>query len=51
MIVPFLDKTILVTGGTGSFGQKFVEIVLKEYNFKVIRVYSRGELKQQKMRE
>ncbi|NQS89188.1 UDP-N-acetylglucosamine 4,6-dehydratase (inverting) [Patescibacteria group bacterium] len=48
----FLDeKTILLTGGTGSFGKKFTEIVLKEYNPKVIRIFSRGELKQQKMRE
>jgi len=45
------DKTILVTGGTGSFGKKFTEIVLKEHNSKAIRIFSRGELKQQKMRE
>ena len=42
-------KTILVTGGTGSFGKKFIEIALKECNPKVIRIFSRGELKQQKM--
>ena len=46
-----LHKTILVTGGTGSFGKKFTEIVLKEHNPKVIRIFSRGELMQQKMRE
>ena len=45
------DKTILVTGGTGSFGKKFTEIVLKEHNPRAIRIFSRGELKQQKMRE
>lgn len=45
------DKTILLTGGTGSFGKKFTEIVLKEHNPKVIRIFSRGELMQQKMRE
>jgi len=44
-------KTILLTGGTGSFGKKFTEIVLKEHNPKVIRILSRGELMQQKMRE
>ena len=44
-------KIILLTGGTGSFGKKFTEIVLKEHNPKVIRIFSRGELKQQKMRE
>lgn len=45
------DKTILLTGGTGSFGKKFTEIVLKEHNLKAIRIFSRGELKQQNMRE
>lgn len=42
------NKVVLVTGGTGSFGQKFTEIVLK-HNPKAIRVYSRGELKQVEM--
>ena len=44
-------KTILVTGGTGSFGQKFTEIALKEHSPKVIRLLSRGELLQQEMRQ
>lgn len=43
-------KIILLTGGTGSFGKKFVEIALKECDPKVIRIYSRGELKQMNMR-
>jgi UDP-N-acetylglucosamine 4,6-dehydratase (inverting) len=43
------DKTILVTGGTGSFGQKFVEIVLKESKIKKIIIFSRDELKQFEM--
>lgn len=43
------NKTILLTGGTGSFGQKFTEIVLAEHNPKVIRIFSRGELLQQEM--
>jgi len=47
----FSNKTILLTGGTGSFGKKFTEIVLKEHDPKVIRIFSRGELMQQKMRE
>ena len=38
------DKVILITGGTGSFGQKFIEIALRECEPRVIRVYSRGEL-------
>jgi len=40
------DKTILVTGGTGSFGQKFVEIVLKKYKPKKLIIFSRDEYKQ-----
>lgn len=43
------NKVILLTGGTGSFGKKFVEMVLKRYRPKVIRVYSRDELKQSEM--
>jgi len=42
----FKDKTILLTGGTGSFGNKFSEILLKEYNPHAIRIFSRGEKKQ-----
>ena len=42
----FDNKVILLTGGTGSFGNKFTEIVLKKYNPKVIRIFSRGEKKQ-----
>lgn len=43
------DKTILLTGGTGSLGNKFVEIVLNEYNPKAIRIFSRNESKQVEM--
>ncbi len=43
------DKKILVTGGTGSFGKKFVETVLQKYKPKKIIVYSRDELKQYEM--
>jgi UDP-N-acetylglucosamine 4,6-dehydratase len=42
-------KNILVTGGTGSFGKKFVEIVLKKYKPKRLIVFSRDELKQTEM--
>jgi len=45
------NKIILLTGGTGSFGQKFTEIVLREHNPKIIRIFSRGELLQQEMRQ
>jgi len=43
------NKVILLTGGTGSFGQKFTEIVLKDHNPAAIRIYSRGELLQMQM--
>jgi len=43
------NKTILVTGGTGSFGKKFIETVLNQYDPKKIIVYSRDELKQYEM--
>jgi UDP-N-acetylglucosamine 4,6-dehydratase len=42
--------TILLTGGTGSFGHKFTEIMLKEHDFKKLIVFSRDELKQHEMR-
>jgi UDP-N-acetylglucosamine 4,6-dehydratase/5-epimerase len=45
----FERKTILVTGGTGSFGGYFVNFLLDK-NFKEIRVFSRDELKQEEMR-
>ena len=44
------NKVVLVTGGTGSLGQKFTEVVLSECNPKVIRIFSRGEFLQQEMR-
>ncbi|HMA04820.1 MAG TPA: UDP-N-acetylglucosamine 4,6-dehydratase (inverting), partial [Methanomicrobiales archaeon] len=44
-------KTILLTGGTGSFGQKFTEIVLGDHSPKALRIFSRGELLQIKMEE
>ena len=39
-------KTVLITGGTGSFGKKFIKVVLEKYSPKKIIVYSRDELKQ-----
>ena len=45
------DISILVTGGTGSFGKKFVEIMLREYRPKKLIVFSRDELKQHEMRQ
>src|SRR5690554_6253979 len=43
------NKVILVTGGTGSFGQKFVETVLNRYQPKKLIIFSRDELKQYEM--
>lgn len=43
------NKSILVTGGTGSFGQKFIRMVLDQYTPKKIVVYSRDEMKQWNM--
>ena len=40
------DKTILITGGTGSFGKSFTRYVLKHYQPKKIIIYSRDEYKQ-----
>jgi len=45
----FNGKNILITGGTGSFGKKYTEIILKEYNPNKIIIYSRDEFKQYKM--
>lgn len=45
----FNDKTILITGGTGSFGKKFIKTVLSRYSPKKLIVYSRDELKQYEM--
>ena len=44
-------KRILVTGGTGSFGNEIIKSFLKEKNIKEIRVFSRDELKQDEMRK
>ena len=43
------NKTILVTGGTGSFGKKFIKTVFKKFKPKKVIVYSRDELKQFEM--
>ncbi len=45
------DKTILITGGTGSFGRKCTEYILREYKPKKVIVFSRDELKQYEMNQ
>jgi UDP-N-acetylglucosamine 4,6-dehydratase len=47
--VDLQDKTILVTGGTGSFGTKLLETVLAQHSPRAIRVFSRDELKQSEL--
>ena len=42
----FNNKNILISGGTGSFGNRFIEIIIKRYKPKKIIVYSRDEYKQ-----
>ena len=44
------DKTILITGGTGSFGKKFTKIALEEKRPRKIIIFSRDELKQHEMK-
>ena len=43
------NKTILITGGTGSFGKKMVQIILEEYKPEKLIIFSRDELKQFEM--
>jgi UDP-N-acetylglucosamine 4,6-dehydratase len=43
------DKNILITGGTGSFGKKAVDIILKRYKTRRLIIFSRDELKQFEM--
>lgn len=45
------NKVILVTGGTGSFGKKFIEVMLKEHQPAKLIVFSRDEQKQHEMRQ
>lgn len=47
----FDNKSILITGGTGSFGKKFTETLVNNYNPKKIVIFSRDELKQFEMQQ
>jgi UDP-N-acetylglucosamine 4,6-dehydratase len=48
--IDWAKQTILVTGGTGSFGRHFCKIMVEKYHPQVIRIYSRDEIKQGEMR-
>jgi UDP-N-acetylglucosamine 4,6-dehydratase len=50
-ILNWHDASVMVTGGTGSFGNKFVEIMLQKYDPKRLVIFSRDELKQSEMSE
>ena len=45
------DKVVLITGGTGSFGKKFIEVMLRDHHPKKLIVFSRDELKQHEMQK
>ncbi|GAC24907.1 UDP-glucose 4-epimerase [Paraglaciecola mesophila KMM 241] len=47
----FNNKSILITGGTGSFGKRFVSFILKHYQPQKLIIYSRDELKQFEMQQ
>ncbi len=46
----WFSKVVLVTGGTGSFGRKFVDTIVRNYRPKKLIIFSRDELKQHEMR-
>jgi UDP-N-acetylglucosamine 4,6-dehydratase len=50
-LVDLNDRSILITGGTGSFGRAFVKFVTKHYKPKRLVVFSRDELKQYEMQQ
>jgi UDP-N-acetylglucosamine 4,6-dehydratase len=47
----FNNRSILITGGTGSFGQQYVKTILGRYKPKKLIIYSRDELKQFEMEQ
>lgn len=49
-VMDWKNQEVLVTGGTGSFGRKFVEILLRDYHPTKVIIFSRDELKQHEMR-
>jgi len=49
--IDWKNQSILLTGGTGSFGKHFCSIMIEKYRPRVIRIYSRDELKQHEMRQ
>ena len=50
-VIDWPNQSILLTGGTGSFGKHFCKIMIEKYRPRVIRIFSRDELKQHEMRQ
>lgn len=50
-MITFDNKVILITGGTGSFGNKFVSTILEQFSPRKVIIYSRDELKQYEMQQ
>jgi UDP-N-acetylglucosamine 4,6-dehydratase len=50
LIMDWTKTSVLITGGTGSFGKKFVQVMLEHYKPKKLIIFSRDELKQHEMR-
>jgi UDP-N-acetylglucosamine 4,6-dehydratase len=48
--IDWAETTVLITGGSGSFGRKFAEVMLKDFHPQKLIVFSRDELKQHEMR-
>lgn len=49
-MMEWTEQTILLTGGTGSFGKKFTRVMLEKYHPRKLIIFSRDELKQHEMR-
>ena len=47
----FNNKIVLITGGTGSFGKSFCELILNKFNVKKLIIFSRDEFKQHEMQK
>jgi UDP-N-acetylglucosamine 4,6-dehydratase len=45
------ESVVLITGGTGSFGKKFTEILLRDHPPRKLIIFSRDELKQHEMQQ
>ena len=51
MSIPWYEKIVLITGGTGSFGKELVKVMLEQYKPRKVIVFSRDEMKQYEMKQ